>query len=60
MKLQVALDFMNQNKILNLTSTLKNKADIIEIGTPALTKFGISIVDSVKKHLSFIQIVCGL
>ena len=50
MKLQLAIDIPEENKIFNIIESLYDFIDIVEIGTPVIMKYGTNIIRNVKTH----------
>ncbi len=51
MRLQIALDCMGQEEARELAVLLKDEADIIEVGTPLLLRYGLRVVTEIKALL---------
>ena len=48
MKIQLALDLLDINKILEIINETIEYIDVIELGTPLIMKYGINIVNDIK------------
>jgi 3-hexulose-6-phosphate synthase len=48
--LQVALDDITREAIFPLLATIAGSVDIVEVGTPLLMRYGVSIISEIKRH----------
>ena len=48
MKLQLALDRLTRGECIRITEQVKNKIDIIEVGTGVIKEYGVSIIRELK------------
>lgn len=49
MKIQLALDNLSLEKAIGLVKQLRGDIDIIEIGTPLLSRYGLEIISCIQK-----------
>lgn len=49
MKLQIAIDVVDDKKAIKLAKKVHKFADILEIGTPLIKKHGIMIIKKMRK-----------
>lgn len=57
MKLQIAIDSMTDDESLKFIQSIEQYADIIEIGTPLIYRYGLKFVSKVNEKISTAQLL---
>ena len=50
MKLQIAVDVNDEEKVLEIADEVHDIVDIFEVGTPAIIKYGVQLVKKIKER----------
>jgi 3-keto-L-gulonate-6-phosphate decarboxylase len=56
-QLQLALDDITREEIFPLLEKIEGFVDIVEVGTPLLMRYGVSIITEIKQHQPSLKVL---